>query len=117
MKLQYASDLHLELRAKGAWDTLVSATQADVIALCGDVAMGTDGLAFANALSCSRARPVLYVLGNTEFHGGDLASHVDTCRIYAARLRQSTEGEVWLLDRDTEDIGIERGGLGDRLLA
>lgn len=67
MKIQLASDLHLEfLQRKWPEERLVSpAPEADVLVLAGDVASGIDGCRmFVN----SRV-PVVYVAGNHEYFG------------------------------------------------
>lgn len=72
MKIQLASDLHLEI-LHGDWpgESLIQpAPDADVLVLAGDIASGTDALSiFANWPSQSKPIPIIYVSGNHEFYG------------------------------------------------
>jgi predicted phosphodiesterase len=66
MKLQIASDLHLEFSQH--WR--LPSADADVLILAGDIASRTSGLrSFAAA---AKAQTVIYVPGNHEYYGGDL---------------------------------------------
>lgn len=64
MKLHILSDLHFEF---GKWPKHVdvSAIDADVTILAGDIGVGLEGLQWALAIN----RPVIYVMGNHEFFG------------------------------------------------
>ena len=65
MKLNILSDLHL---SQG--DLAHPANDADAVILAGDVARPAQAIAWASALR----KPVLYVPGNHEFYGSDLAA-------------------------------------------
>lgn len=67
MRIQLASDLHLEfLRGYFPGERLIApAHQADVLVLAGDIEKGTAGV----ELFSDWTTPVLYVLGNHEFYG------------------------------------------------
>ncbi len=83
MKVHVLSDLHL-----GVHDMERPLTDADVVVLAGDI--GPPRLAAAWALRFDR--PVLYVLGNHEFYGGDIDET-------AAELAQLCAGtQIHLLD-------------------
>jgi len=63
MKLHVLSDLHLSVSGLEP-----PQTDADVVILAGDVARPAEAIAWA---SCC-PQPVLYVIGNHEFYGGDI---------------------------------------------
>jgi predicted phosphodiesterase len=88
MKLQVASDLHLEFSP----DWRLPAAAADVLILAGDIGARASGLsAFASA---AKRQAVIYVPGNHEYYGGDL-------KTVAAELRASAhEDGIHLLDQD-----------------
>lgn len=64
MKLHVLSDLHLEF---GKWPKGIdiSAIDADVTILAGDIGVGLEGLQWALTID----RPVIYIMGNHEFYG------------------------------------------------
>lgn len=64
MRLNILSDLHL---SRGTLELPV--TDADVIVLAGDLGRPTEALAWASAFD----KPVLYVPGNHEFYGAEMA--------------------------------------------
>ena len=71
MRLQIASDLHLEyLEWKFPDFRGVEPGGADVLVLAGDVAKGSRALDLFGAWPC----PVVYVPGNHEFYGGEMAA-------------------------------------------
>jgi predicted phosphodiesterase len=76
VRLGVLSDLHLE-QAELSLDR----PDADVLVLAGDIARGTDGIAWARA--GSDGRPVLYVAGNHEFYGHSAPALVDKLRAAA----------------------------------
>ncbi len=97
MKIQLASDLHLEHLAR--WfpgETLIRpAHQADVLVLAGDIDRGTDAV----ALFAQWPVPVLYVLGNHEAYHGCIDTVVEELRA------ASCGTSVRLLERDVVDFG------------
>jgi Icc-related predicted phosphoesterase len=91
MRLQVMSDLHL---SRGNLEPLV-ATSVDAVVLAGDIARPEQAIRWARRLS----KPVLYVPGNHEFYGGDLAGVV-------RELRRLAEGsQVQILDNDECVLG------------
>jgi Icc-related predicted phosphoesterase len=97
MKVQLASDLHLEhLARQFPGETLIRpAHHADVLVLAGDVAQGTDAI----ALFGSWPVPVLYVLGNHEAYGGCLESVQEQLTVAARGT------SVRFLEREVADFG------------
>ena len=93
MKLQIASDLHLEY----APDWELPAGDADVLVLAGDVGIQTHGLAAFR--DRARQQPVLYVPGNHEYYCGQLGR---TAAALRARVRQ---WGLFLLDGDAVVLG------------
>ncbi len=100
MKIQVASDLHLELLPAdwGARHLLAPHPDADLLVLAGDVHRG------AQAIECFKdwPVPVLYVPGNHEFYGQiwEEARH---------KLQESAAGTaVRVLDNDSYQVGDAR---------
>ena len=93
MKIQIASDLHLEFGGRKG-ESLCTPTEADVIVLAGDIGTGVTGILWAGELSRQRQVPVLYVPGNHEFYG----------RVHPYALKEmrqaATDHGVHLLDGD-----------------
>jgi predicted phosphodiesterase len=88
VRLRVLSDLHLE---RGDTDGL-AVGDADVIVLAGDIAVGTDGIAWARRWA--DGRPVLYVAGNHEFYGHALPD-------LTAELRGAAHGSsIHVLEND-----------------
>ncbi len=77
MRLHVLSDLHLE-RA----EFTAPRCDADVVVLAGDVARGSDGVAWAR--EWPDAPPLLYVAGNHEFYGHGLPRLIGELRHAAA---------------------------------
>ncbi|MEO7952920.1 MAG: metallophosphoesterase [Polaromonas sp.] len=90
MKLNILSDLHLSC---GALE--IPQTDADVVILAGDIARPRDAVAWALGFD----KPVLYVAGNHEFYGGNLAGTVGELRRLCAGTR------IRVLDGDEIIIG------------
>lgn len=91
MKLHILSDLHLEF---GSFTP--PETDADVVILAGDIHMGPHGVAWAKEhFSC----PVIYVSGNHEFYGGNLASTAEAIKA------QAKHSNVHVLDNDSLELG------------
>ena len=92
MKIQVASDLHLEFLSRFPGERLITpAPDADVLILAGDISNGTDAI----GLFSSWPVPVVYVAGNHEFYGnhwGDLRAKL---------LRAATGTSVHFLDNDS----------------
>lgn len=96
MRIQLASDLHLEhLQHHHPGERLlVPSAQADLLVLAGDIASGSDAL----RLFGNWPVPVLYVAGNHEFYG----LHWEHIR---AQLRVQAQGSsVQFLDNDVADL-------------
>jgi predicted phosphodiesterase len=87
MKIRVLSDLHLEFR-----DWTPPAADADVIVLAGDIHVGVRGLEWAREQFPTT--PVIYVVGNHEFYGGQMQDRLATLRQAARNLG------VHLLDAD-----------------
>jgi predicted phosphodiesterase len=97
MKIQIASDLHLEfLQSLFPGERLISpAHGADILVLAGDIANATEAI----ELFKDWPVPVLYVAGNHEFYG----SAIEQVR---ADLRDAASGtSITFLDNDTADFG------------
>lgn len=97
MKIQLASDLHLEfLQRDFPGERLIApAYGADVLVLAGDIANGT----LAIELFHDWPVPVLYLAGNHEFYGESF----DQARV---DLRKAAEGtHIRFLDNDMADFG------------
>ena len=75
MKIALYSDLHLSVHPLE-----LPPTSADVVVLAGDLQRPATGMAWARQF----AQPTLYVAGNHEFYGSDLASTM-------AELRQQAQ--------------------------
>lgn len=67
MKLQVASDLHLEMRR--AYQ--LAEIDSDIIILAGDISTGINGIKFAIQQSQKLNKEVVYICGNHEFYGHD----------------------------------------------
>jgi predicted phosphodiesterase len=97
MRVQLASDLHLELlthRFPGE-QLIAPANGADVLVLAGDIAGGSSAI----ELFADWPVPVLYVAGNHEAYGG-------TWEAVQRDLRQAAAGTpVRFLERDVVDLG------------
>lgn len=112
MKIQFASDLHLELwRDLRPFRFVAPTDDADVIVLAGDIDTGTNGVRFALDLSADRGVPVVYVLGNHEFYGHSFPDLIDECRRLArgeglrASERHLLGAEVYVLENDVVVLG------------
>lgn len=93
MKLNILSDLHLSVCALE-----VPRNDADVVVLAGDIARPAQAISWASAFS----KPVLYVPGNHEFYGRDIAGTVAELR------RLSADTQVRILDNDELIVGNVR---------
>jgi hypothetical protein len=97
MKIQLASDLHLEhLARRFPGETLIRpAHQADVLVLAGDIGHAADAI----ALFANWPVPVLYVLGNHEAYNGCIDSVLDELKA------ASCGTSVRFLEREAVDFG------------
>lgn len=106
MKLQYLSDLHLELHADGGLSFVDSLDPSgvDVLVVAGDFAVGK-GIGPALDLLCGHyaAAKVLYVHGNHEFYGSNRERVVAETRAACAR----NANLAWL-DGDVVELGGAR---------
>ncbi len=93
MKLQIASDLHLEY----APDWELPASDADVLVLAGDVGTHTLGLEAFRARA--HHQPILYVPGNHEYYCGNRRWVADAMRAHARQLG------LYVLDGDAVVLG------------
>lgn len=92
MRIACLSDLHLEFYAAGqlqtgggpvgTWHVERIAAEADAVVLAGDIHKGAAGVAWA-ANRFPRELPVVYVLGNHEFYGGEVQDVYRQCRTRA----------------------------------
>lgn len=92
MKIQVLSDLHVNYAP-----FIPSCDAADVVVLAGDIDDQEMGVLWA--LEYIPDRPVIYVLGNHEYHGAEFPSLVDCLK----RLAHGTN--VHLLENDSVRIG------------
>lgn len=85
MKIQIASDLHLDLaRRFFPKETLIEDAGADVLVLAGDIHSGADGLeVFARQFPRTE---IVYVAGNHEFYHDDISAVLDVQRDVAKEL-------------------------------
>ena len=96
MKIQLASDLHLEFLQRFPGEQLIApAPDADVLVIAGDIAKGTDAI----GLFKSWPVPVVYVAGNHEFYGNHWAD------LRAKLLRAANGTNVHFLDNESVVIG------------
>lgn len=98
MRIQLASDLHLEFLSFSGFSRerlITPAENADVLVLAGDISNG----ARAIELFADWPVPVLYVLGNHEFYGQDFSQ-------LRERIRDAVVGtSIRILDNDSVDFG------------
>lgn len=101
MKIQLASDLHLEFLQKDfPGERLITpAPGADVLVLAGDIANGTEAFtSFADW-----PVPILYVAGNHEFYGHDLGYQLAKFRLVVGS--GETASRIRFLENDRVDLG------------
>ncbi|MHB8369458.1 MAG: metallophosphoesterase [Leptospirales bacterium] len=98
MKIQFASDLHTEF---GGTPIRRNHLVGDVLVLAGDIAGTTNGLVdYLNRLHTNR--PILYVVGNHEYYGGNWDKAVG---LYSWAIEKAGLGNVHLLENDAIEIG------------
>jgi Icc-related predicted phosphoesterase len=97
MRIQLASDLHLEFLARTfPGERLIAhAHQADVLVLAGDISHASSGV----ELFKDWPVPVLYIMGNHEAYGGC----IEAVQAELARAAQGTS--VRFLEREVADFG------------
>lgn len=97
MKIQYASDLHVEF---GGTPLRRNHLLGDVVVLAGDI-HGTPSDLVSYLKRLNTTLPIVYVLGNHEFHAG----HWDKAlNLYQWRLEKEGLRNVFLLENDTVEI-------------
>jgi len=112
MKIQIASDLHIEFHPPG-FEFNLEQTAADVIVLAGDIGVGFQQEAdFCERLSQEHQKEVLFVLGNHSFYGG---GNVDRIRQQWAEadiigVNYIDEKYNWVFDENDEQI-LFTGGI------
>ncbi len=86
MKIQIASDLHLDLLPKleSPDPTIIQPTDADVLVLAGDIHDGCHGIDRFN--NWNQGKDVIYVAGNHEFYGHVLGPKEDQLRARAVEV-------------------------------
>ncbi len=96
LRVQLASDLHLEVveRVRPGSTVIAPAADADLLVLAGDVSNGLRGI----ELFANWPTPVLYVAGNHEFY------HHDIERTRAELRRAAIGTSVVFLDNDIADL-------------
>ena len=99
MKIQYASDLHLEF---GSRPLQKSDIRGDILVLAGDIA-GKPRKLTQYLHSLAGTIPILYVMGNHEFYGHDFARDLGT---YQKAVKTPTGGVHFLENRSFEIGGI-----------
>jgi len=112
MRIAYLSDLHLEFDraapngAAGAFSlkrALAPAEGADLVVLAGDIDIGVEGVAHADAVARLIGAPAVYVAGNHEAYGHDLAALLPRLR----RAAWNTDGRVLFLDCNLARLWID----------
>lgn len=101
MKIQIASDMHLETRSGAMPDQteFVPVADRDVLVLAGDIGIHTVAERFIDQQL--RFSPVIYVPGNHEYYG--LAFRDETDEFWAAKARET--GALHYLNSGTAEIG------------
>ena len=94
MRIQFLSDLHLEVEPFSPADTA-----ADLVVLAGDIHNGAAGIDWAGA--CFRT-PVLYLAGNHEYYEGEFGA------VQAALEKAAARTGVQLLDCSERRVGDVR---------
>jgi hypothetical protein len=107
MRIAYLSDLHLEFDAAERNEdaeltpaitaALAPAQGADLVVLAGDIDQGIGGIGVGEAISQHINAPVVYVTGNHEAYGSDLAALLPRLKASA----WETDGRVLFLDANT----------------
>jgi predicted MPP superfamily phosphohydrolase len=92
MKIQLLSDIHLECFNVNSNHPQISNTNADIIVLSGDIGEGFTGVEYANEQSNKLNKDIVYVPGNHEYYGQNMAQ-------FRKNLYSYTKGsQIHLLD-------------------
>lgn len=78
-RIRYLSDLHLEYH--GYPSEVIPSIEEDLVILAGDIGHGVEGVRWAK--QAFSGRPVVYVLGNHEFHGYDWLDLIEASKALA----------------------------------
>lgn len=98
MKIQIASDLHLEfLKHNFPGERIIEPKESDVLVLAGDIAAGSD----AFELFKDWPVPVVYVAGNHELYGSEYAGRIN-------KMRARSNPAMTFLENDVAVIGNAR---------
>jgi predicted phosphodiesterase len=81
LKIQFCSDLHIEMRDN---DYHLNKTDADVIVLAGDIHVGLPAINFAIQESKRHNKDVIIIAGNHEFYGHDYHEMLSKMRLAAS---------------------------------
>lgn len=100
MKIQIQSDIHTELSSVEDMPS-VTPTDADILILAGDIGVGLDGAKWVAEQTASLEIPVIYILGNHEFHYHDFPTLIYEIRTW---LKQNSPS-VHFLECDTLILG------------
>jgi Icc-related predicted phosphoesterase len=119
MRLAAVGDLHCSKTSQGALQPLFSAmaAAADVIVLCGDLTdygLADEARVLARELAAARSVPLVAVLGNHDFHSGEVDQVKEVLVGAGVHL---LDGESW----EHEGVGFAGvkglgGGFGERAL-
>lgn len=93
MKVRIYSDLHLEFLKEAP---PLDLPPVDLVVLAGDIGVGTQGIQWAK--SAFKNQPVVYVMGNHEYYGGEMNRILDMAKAEAAG------SNVHLLERSTLEL-------------
>lgn len=104
MKIQIISDIHLEYHSFGQTSSPIlgdsseyqlAMTDADVIALAGDIGVGNKGIMWAGRQAEALGKEVIYIAGNHEFYRHEysnaLATMQMTARNYGVHFLENSE--------------------------
>jgi len=105
MKIQFMSDIHLELRRGMVYETgaidnkkfngMIPQASSDVVILAGDIHVGHHGVEWAIEEAESLRKPIIYVAGNHEFYHREYNSNLKNMRSAAKK-----SDLVYFLERD-----------------
>lgn len=81
MKIQIQSDLHTELSSAGDMPAIMP-TDADILVLAGDIGDGLNGAKWVAEQATRLTIPVIYIMGNHEFHFHDYPGLIHEARAW-----------------------------------